>query len=580
MLTFARLRRVAGWQEFNMPYSIGFDFGTESVRVVLVDVRTGRVAAQATDAYAHGVIDRALPAAGAKLSPDFALQHPQDWLDSASHACRAALRESRAMCEQIVGVGVAFTSCTMLPTLGDGTPLCLLDRFKTEPLAWPKLWKHHGAKAETDRINQVARQRREPWLARYGGTIGIEWFFPKILETLNHAPHVYDAAEVWIEAGDWLVWQLTSGPFPRCARDAITRSTCQAGYKAQWNSKTGYPSDDYFKSVHPKLAHVIGEKVPGTHRSPGRQAGVLTARSAELLALHPSTPVSTAIIDAHAGVPGAGVASPSTMVMVLGTSSCHMMNSRIEAMVPGVAGVVEDGILPGYFGYETGQASVGDAFAWVARTLNLSHDELSRRAALLDPGSGGLMAIDWLNGCRTPLMDGRLSGGFVGLTLGTKPEQLYRAMLEATAFGLRWICDTLRDAGVPVRRFVASGGLPKKSPLLMQIYADVLDARIKPAASDESVALGAAILGALAAGESATGHASISQAIHAMAPQRNEPIYRPDLRARKQYDKLYEIYRGLCRGDGAVCGAMRSLCALRDVPCALREPADADASRS
>jgi L-ribulokinase len=564
MLTFARLRRVARRQELNMRYSIGFDFGTESVRLLIVDVQTGRVAAHATDAYTHGVIDHELPTSGGKLPSDYALQHPQDWLDSASRACRAALHESRTAPEQIVGIGVAFTSCTMLPALIDGTPLCLLDQFGTEPLAWPKLWKHHGAKAETDRINEVARARSEPWLARYGGVIGIEWFFPKILETLNHAPHVYDAAEVWIEAGDWLVWQLTSGPFPRCARDAITRSTCQAGYKAQWNAKTGYPSNEYFRSVHSKLVHVIEEKVPGVYRSPGRESGVLTEPSAQLLGLRTGIPVSTAIIDAHAGVPGAGVASPSTMVMVLGTSSCHMMNSRIEAMVPGVAGVVEDGILPGYFGYETGQASVGDAFAWVSRTLNLSHDELSRRAAQLDPGSGGVMAIDWLNGCRTPLMDGRLSGGFVGLTLGSKPEQLYRAMLEATAFGLRWICDTLRDAGVPVRRFVASGGLPKKSPLLMQIYADVLDARIKPAASDESVALGAAILGALAAGQTATGHASISQAIHAMAPEREEPIYRPDLRARKQYDKLYEIYRALCRGDGAVTGAMRALRALTD----------------
>ena len=540
-------------------HSIGFDFGTESVRAVVVDMRTGHFAAQAVDPYAHGVIDRALPTSGAALPPDYALQHPQDWLDSSGRACRAAMNESRVSPNEVVGIGVAFTSCTMLPCLADGTPLCLLDRFKDVPLAWPKLWKHHGAKAETDRINQVARERNEPWLARYGGTIGLEWFFPKILETLHHAPDLYEATEVWIEAGDWLVWQLTSGPFPNCSRERMVRSTCQAGYKAMWNAKDGYPSRDYFAAVHSKLADVVDEKLPGAHRSPGREAGVLTEGAASLLGLRAGIPVSAAIIDAHAGVPGAGVASPSTMVMVIGTSACHMMNSRIEATAPGIAGVVEDGILPGYFGYETGQASVGDALAWCARTFNLSHDELSRRAADLPPGSGGVLATDWLNGCRSPLMDGRLSGAVAGLTLGTRPEQIYRAMIEATAFGLRWICDTLRDAGVPVRRFVASGGLPKRSPLLMQIYADVLDARIKLTPTDQSVALGAAILGCLAAGERATGYASMSQAIHAMAPEREDLIYRPELRARKAYGKLYEVYRSLAADPGALTTAMRRL---------------------
>ncbi len=520
--------------------------------MLVVDIRDGRVAGQSSHDYAHGVIDRILPVNGASLPPDYALQHPQDWLDSASIACRTAIREANASADEVVGLGVDFTSCTMLPCLADGTPLCLTEKFKNVPLAWPKLWKHHGAKAETDRINQVARERNEPWLARYGGTIGIEWFFPKILETLNHEPHVYDAAEVWLEAGDWFVWQLVGSPQP-------IRSTCQAGYKACWNKTTGYPSPDYFAAVHPKMQRVVAEKMPGAHLAPGERAGGLSARSAQLLGLNVNTPVSAAIIDAHAGVPGAGVAAPSTLVMVMGTSSCHMMNSRIEAMVPGVAGVVEDGILPGYFGYETGQASVGDAFAWLVKTFNLSHETLNREASSLPPGAGGVMAIDWLNGCRTPLMDGRLSGGFIGITLNTQPAQLYRALMEATALGVRWICDTLRDAGVPVRRFVASGGLPGKSPLLMQIYADVLDAKIKPAASDQSVALGAAILGCIAAGEKATGYASISQAIHAMAPEREEPVYRPDLRARRQYDKLYEIYRSVTRPDTQVANAMRAL---------------------
>jgi L-ribulokinase len=500
-----------------------------------------------------------LPDGDVPLPADYALQHPQDWLDGASTACRDAMKRSGVSPQQVIGIGVAFTSCTMLPAFADGTPVCLFERFTRVPLAYPKLWKHHAARGEADRINEVARQRNEPWLARYGGTIGLEWFFPKVLETLVHEPGVHDAADIWLEAGDWLVWQLTSGPFPDCETDQLIRSTCQAGYKAMWNRADGFPSNAFFAAVQPKMGDVVSAKMPGTLRSPGAEAGRLTERSADLLGLAPGTPVSTAIIDAHAGVPGAGVASPSTMVLVLGTSSCQMMNSRIEQLAPGIAGVVEDGILPGYFGYETGQASVGDAFAWLAKLVNLSHETLSQEAAALPPGSGGVIAIDWLNGSRTPLMDGRLSGAFIGITLGTRPAQLYRALIEATAFGLRRIVETLREAGVPVRRFVASGGIPKKSPLLMQIYADVLNERITLAESDQSVALGAAILGCLAAGDEMTGYAQISQAIHAMARQREDLMYRPDLQARKDYEKLYPIYRRLADGNGVVASAMREL---------------------
>jgi L-ribulokinase len=547
-------------------FTVGFDFGTESVRVVVVDVKDGRVAGQAVEPYAHGVLDDTLPSTRRTLPPDYALQHPEDWMRSSATACRVALAASRIDPARVVGIGVDFTSCTMLPAKADGTPLCLLDGFKDVPLAWPKLWKHHGAKDATDRINQVARERREPWLARYGGTIGLEWFFPKVLETLDIEPRVYEAAEVWLEAGDWFVWQLLAGPFPRCTPASLVRSTCQAGYKAMWNAGTGYPTADYFAAVHPRLADVATRRMPGALCPPGQKAGGLSEAAADLYGLPPGTPVSAAVIDAHAGVPGAGVAAPSTMVLVMGTSACHMLNSRHERLVPGVAGVAEGGILPGYFGYETGQASVGDAFAWLVDAFNLSHEEMARRAAELPPGSGGVLALDWLNGCRTPLMDGRLSGAFVGLTLGTRPEQMYRALMEATAFGLKVIVETLRDAGVFVRRFVASGGLPAKSPLLMQIYADVLDERIKLAESEQSVALGAAILGALAAGSQATGHASMSQAVHAMARQREDLVYRPDLRARKAYARVYALYRKLATGDGVVANVMRELRELAGSP--------------
>jgi L-ribulokinase len=527
------------------PYALGCDFGTESVRAVILGSADGRTIASATAHYPHGVIDRNLPTGGEPLPPDFAFQHPQDWLDSLAAACKSALAAADISAEEIAGLGVAFTSCTMLPGRRDGTPLCMTADLSRLPFAWPKLWKHHGATAQAQRITRIAQERREAWLSRYGGTIGVEWFFPKILETLDKDPRIYESAQIWLEAGDWLVWQLVSGPFPKCSPDDLYRSTCQAGYKAMWQRDGGYPSSEFFAAVHPKLRDVVAEKMPGKLAAPGTRAGLLTESAARMLGLSPGIPVAVATIDAHAGVPGAGVADDDTLVMVLGTSSCHMLNSKTERLVPGIAGVVADGILPGSFGYETGQASVGDAFAWVARLANIPHDQLNALAAKLPAGSGGVLAIDWLNGCRTPLMDGHLSGGFIGLTLGTRPEQLYRAMIEATAMGVRWIRDTFRQSDIPIRQYVASGGLGAKSPLLMQIYADVLNAPITLAATDQPVAVGAAILGQLAA-ENTTDHAAVHNTVTAMTPSGNAPVrYVPDAKSAAKYDEVYSLYRAL-----------------------------------
>jgi len=526
-------------------YALGCDFGTESVRVVLLGRGDGRTVGMATSNYRHGVIDRNLPGGGEPLAADYAFQHPGDWLESLAIACKSAIAGAGIDAEEIAGIGVAFTSCTMLPCRRDGTPLCLSEGLARVPFAWPKLWKHHGATAQAQRITRIAHERREPWLARYGGTIGVEWFFPKVLETLEKDPRIYESAQVWLEAGDWLVWQLTSGPFPKCSVSDLVRSTCQAGYKAMWQREGGFPSPEFFAAVHPKLRDVVAEKMPGRFAAPGTRAGRLTEAAARLLGLAADTPVATATIDAHAGVPGAGVADDDTLVMVLGTSSCHMLNSKTERLAPGIAGVVADGILPGSFGYETGQASVGDALAWVARTVNIPHQELNVLAAKLSPGSGGVLAIDWLNGCRTPLMDGHLSGGFIGLTLGTRPEQLYRAMIEATAMGVRWIRDTLVKSDVPIRAYVASGGLGAKSPLLMQIYADVLNAPITLASTDQPVAVGAAILGNLAAADSLD-HDSVHRTVAAMTGVASSPVrYVPDAEFAVKYDELYALYRDM-----------------------------------
>jgi L-ribulokinase len=526
----------------NDSLALGLDFGTASVRALLVDLKGNELGSSVVQ-YPHGQITQTLPDDTTPLPPDFALQHPGDWIESSARAVRRVLSKSGVDAHRVIGIGVDFTSCTMLPTLRDGTPLCLLPEYGLQKYAWPKLWKHHGAKSQTERINQVARRRKEPWLARYGGTIGLEWFFPKILETLEEAPKVYDATEVWLEAGDWYVWQLVGGD-----AEQLPRSTCQAGYKAMWNRTEGYPSTEFFAALHPKMARVVVDKMPGRLIPPGQCAGTLTAAMAKKMGLPQGVPVSAAIIDAHAGVPGAGVADADTMVMVMGTSSCHMLNAKQEILVPGVAGVVEDGILPGFFGYETGQAAVGDMFDWLRVTLGQSSfRELTDLAHALPPGAGGVCCIDWFNGCRTPLMDGSLRGTFTGLAMHHGPQHLYRAALEASAFGLRWIIEVMEEHGLSVKRLVATGGLPHHNPLLMQIYADVLGRPMVIHHSKQGPALGAAILGVLAAGKTRSGFKSAEAAVRSMATiAGNKPLQvRPVQKTHRQYEEPYRRYRAL-----------------------------------
>lgn len=529
--------------------ALGLDFGTESVRALAVDL-DGKERASSVVPYKHGQIVESLPTAPSKkLPPHYALQHPQDWLDSSARAVKRALKEAGVNPEVVIGIGVDFTSCTMLPTLADGTPLCLLSKFAKRPLAWPKLWKHHGAAAQTERMNAVARERNESFLRRYGGIIGLEWFFPKVYETLENDSAVFDAAEVWLEAGDWYVWQLVGGD-----GSSLPRSTCQAGYKGLWSADEGYPSASYLAAIDSRLPEVVERKMPGRLVAPGQPAGELSAAMARKLGLKAGTPVSAAIIDAHSGVPGAGAAKPGVLVMVLGTSSCHMLNATVDRFVPGVAGVVKDGILPGLYGYETGQAAVGDAFEWLRRTLgHTKHDHLAKEAAAISPGSDGVRALDWMNGCRTPLMDGNVRGVFSGLALHHKPAHLYRALMEASALGLRWIVETLEAGGVPVREFVATGGLPHHNPLLVQIYADVLGEPITVHPCKHGSALGAAILGTLAAGERASGFRSAEAAIRTMAEPRanvaarRARVVKPDPKTREVYQLAYQEYLALAK---------------------------------
>jgi len=524
------------------PAFLGLDFGTESIRASIVDA-SGRQLGVGVAAYAHGQIvpgsagqQRLFPKG---LAPDVALQHPGDWIESMTDGVRKAMASSGLAPNAIGGIGVSFTSCTMLPALMDASPLC--ESLPNDPHAWPKLWKHHGATAQTARLNDLASRRAEPWLDRYGGIVGLEWLFPKILEVVEmSAPAAY-RAEVWLEAGDWLVWRLTG---------RLVRSTSQAGYKALWSQDDGFPSIEFLGELHPSLVDVVERKLPGEFVAPGVTAGELTEDMAKRLGLSPGIPVSAAIIDAHAGVPGSGVGEPGTLVMVMGTSGCHMLLAEQERHVPGVAGIVRDGILPGFVGYETGQAAMGDAFDWVRRLAGeADFKSLDALATDIPAGAEGVLCIDWLNGCRTPLMDGSLQGGFVGLGMHHGAGQVYRATLEGAAMGLRWIVDTLREGGVPVERFVGTGGLPSSNPLFTRIVASVLQAPVQVHASAHGSALGAAILGAMVAGREGGGFDDAHEAIEHMSGKASSlgppSVIELDPDWANTYQGVYKRYRAL-----------------------------------
>jgi L-ribulokinase len=549
-------------------YAIGVDFGTESGRAVLVDVTDGTQLATAVEPYANGVIDERLPAPddGVLLPPDWALQDPDDYVRVFQRAVPAVLRASGVDPDDIIGVGIDFTSCTMLPATADGTVLCQLPAFRSNPHAWVKLWKHHAAQPQADRINEVAVATGQAWLARYGGKISSEWFFSKALQILDEAPEVYAAADRLIEAADWVVWRLTG---------TETRNACTAGYKAMWSKRDGFPDPGFFAALDPAFASVVDDKLSRDLRGAGERAGGLSAEAAAWTGLRPGTAVAIANVDAHVSVPAATVTEPGRMVMIMGTSTCHMVLAPDERTVPGMCGCVEDGIIPGRFGYEAGQSCVGDHFSWFvdqglpaayhdeagARGLDI-HALLQEKAARQRVGESGLLALDWWNGNRSVLVDAALSGLLIGATLATTPEEVYRALIEATAYGTRVIVETFEANGVPIDDVVACGGLAEKSPFILQIYADVTGLPFALSASDQTPALGAAMYGAVAAGAAAGGHATIADAARAMARLRDQ-VYRPIPANREVYDVLYREYLRLHdyfgRGENDVMKTLRSL---------------------
>jgi L-ribulokinase len=526
-------------------YAIGVDFGTESGRALLVDVATGEEVATYVHVYSNKVIDETLPGTELRLEPDWALQDPNDYIAVYQVAIPAVLKQSGVDPADVIGVGIDFTACTMMPVKADGTPLCNLAEFRDNPHAWVKLWKHHAAQPEANKINETARAMDQAWLERYGGKISSEWFFSKTLQILDEAPEVYQAADRLIEAADWAIWQLTG---------VETRNSCTAGYKAMWSKREGFPPEEYFKALDPRLERVIDQKMSRQISPIGEKAGELTAQAAAWTGLKAGTAVAVANVDAHVSVPAAAVSEVGRMVMIMGTSTCHMVLGSEEHLVPGICGYVEDGILPGLFGYEAGQSCVGDHFAWFvencvpavyereaqARGVDI-HQLLEEKAARLKPGESGLLALDWWNGNRSVLVDVDLTGILLGATLATRPEEIYRALIEATAYGTRVIVDAFEANGVPVTELVACGGLPEKNKLLMQIYADVTGREFKISASKQTPALGSAMFGAVAAGKARGGYDSIFDAAQYMARLKEE-AYRPIPENKQVYDLLFAEY--------------------------------------
>ncbi|MCX4744715.1 ribulokinase [Kitasatospora sp. NBC_01287] len=532
--------RATGADDQDDRYVVGVDFGTLSGRAVVVRVRDGEELGTAVHAYPHAVIEDRLPVTDRALPPDWALQHPEDWREVLRNAVPAAVAGAGVDPAAVIGIATDFTACTVLPTRADGTPLAETSEWAARPHAWPKLWKHHAAQPQADRINALAHARGEKWIHRYGGRISAEWQYAKALQVLEEDPAVYAACERWIEAADWIVWQLTG---------AESRNACTAGYKGM-HQDGGYPSDEYLAALHPGFADFARTRLEHPLAPLGSRVGSLSARAAAWTGLPEGIAVAAGNVDAHVAAPAARAVDDGQLLAIMGTSTCHVVNGRTLAEVPGICGVVDGGIVDGAWGYEAGQSAVGDLFAWWLRqglpvgyvqeaeaTGEDLHQLLTRKIADQPVGGHGLVALDWMGGNRSVLVDHHLTGVIVGLTLATRPEEVYRALLEATAYGTRAIVEALDEGGVPVTEFVVAGGL-KKNALLMQIYADVLRRPVSLAASEQGPALGSAIHAAVAA----AAYPDVRTAAATMGSVERH-AYLPDPARADAYDALYAEYR-------------------------------------
>ncbi|WP_022873493.1 ribulokinase [Nesterenkonia alba] len=541
---------------------IGVDFGTLSGRALVVRVSDGAELGTAVHEYDHGVMDSRLTAhQNQPLPPEWALQVPADYVNVLKNAVPAAVRDAGVSPEQVIGIGTDFTACTMVPTTSDGTPLNELEQYADRPHAYVKLWKHHAAQGQADRINELAHSRNEPWIGRYGGFISSEWEFAKGLQLLEEDPELYEAMDHWVEAADWIIWQLTG---------EYVRNACTAGYKGIYQDGK-YPDEDFLTALNPEFAGFVREKLDHTIGQLGSQAGTLTKQAAEWTGLPEGIAVAVGNVDAHVTAPAADAVEPGQMVAIMGTSTCHVMNGETLAEVPGMCGVVDGGITEGAYGYEAGQSGVGDIFAWYvrnqvpgdyaaeaeARGISL-HELLTEKSQDQPVGAHGLIALDWHSGNRSVLVDHELSGLILGQTLATTPEDGYRALLESTAFGTRTIIEAFNTSGVPVRELVVAGGL-LKNRFLMQTYADITGLEISTITSSQGPALGSAIHAAVAAGA----YEDVRSA-GAVMGGRTRAAYVPDPQRAEAYSALFGEYTKLHdyfgRGENDV---MRRLKAIR-----------------
>jgi len=520
-------------------FVIGVDYGTLSGRALVVRVSDGAEFGTATHEYRHAVMDTVLAATGEQLPPEWALQVPADYVDVLTSAVPRAIAASGIDPQQVIGIGTDFTASTPLPVLGDGTPLNEVPGLESRPHAYVKLWKHHAAQAQADRINDLARTRGETWLPRYGGLISSEWEFAKGLQLLEEDPELYARMDHFVEAADWIVWQLTG---------SYLRNACTAGYKGILQDGA-YPSREFLAALNPEFAGFADDKIAHEIGQLGGKAGVLSERAAAWTGLPAGIAVAVGNVDAHVTAPAAQAVEPGQMLAIMGTSTCHVMNATGITEVPGMCGVVDGGIVAGLYGYEAGQSGVGDIFAWyvnnqvpgryheeaAARGLSV-HEYLTSLIQDQPVGGHGLIALDWHSGNRSVLVDHELSGTLIGATLATRAEEIYRALFEATAFGTRTIVETFAASGTPVTEFIAAGGLIK-NPFLMQVYSDVLRMPVSTIVSDQGPALGSAIHAAVAAGA----YPDVRAAGDAMG-RLNRSAFTPNPDAADAYDLLYAEY--------------------------------------
>jgi L-ribulokinase len=518
-------------------YAIGVDFGTASARTLLLDLRSGEEVALSELDYPHGVIDDMLPETGERLPTDWALQDPADWTEVLERGVSAVLSAAPAAAGHVVGIGIDATSCTVLPVTAQGAPLCSLPAWLDRPHAWPKLWKHHAAQHVATRLNEVAADRKEPFLARYGGRISSEWYFPKLIEVWLEDRGVYDAAMSFVEAADYIVWFLSGHE---------RRSACPAAYKALWSAADGIPGAAFFEAAYPGFSQPAA-KLGDTFLPLGSSAGHVRPELASKLGLPDNVAVAVGNVDSFVSFPGAGAEGASTYVMVVGTSICDLVVHSREVALSGITGVARDGILPGLYGYEAGQPAVGDMLGWFGDNLGAQHaslPDLERSAGALGPGQTGLVALDWWNGNRSVLADADLSGVIAGLTIQSSAVDIYRALLESIAFGNKAVLDNFGEGGLELKEIVACGGIAEKSPLLMQLLADISGLPVTVPASEQVPARGSGLFGAVAAGAQASGFGGIVEAARALRPSTGR-TYVPDTRATATYGEVYRIWKDL-----------------------------------